>query len=148
MTPELVIFSLFDDSVSETEKKMMTRTFLQTPKPQVFAPGKPGQPYVLPITRKLRRIKPSLSTFISPRSWLLFHLIDADTRWLRDDPSSWPQNPTYIHLQEFCKDILVVNDAAERAVKDVQDFANMTRDVAHRMISLLWQMTTEVVLQI
>ena len=119
-------------SVSDTERARMARTLLQIPKPQFFVLGKPSQPSFVPITHTLQRIKPSLSTFISPRPWLLFHLIHADTRWLRDDPSSRSHNHNYIHIQEFCRDILVINDAAERAIKGVQDFANMTRDPAHR----------------
>ncbi len=37
-----------------------------------------------------------------------------------------------IYLHEVCKDIMVVNDPAERAVKDVAKYAEMTRDPNHR----------------
>ena len=36
-------------------------------------------------------------------------------------------HPSYQYLRNFCKDLQVVNDPAERAVKDVQDFAQMSR---------------------
>lgn len=57
--------------------------------------------------------------------------MDANTQWLNEDPSTWPQNPVYAHLHEFCKDIKVLNHVAERAVEDVQDYAKATCDPAH-----------------
>ena len=73
-----------------------------------------------------------LSKFVSKRSWLLFHLVDIDCGWLQDDPETWDANADYVHFKSFCQDMLVVNDAAERAVKDVQEYAHITRDPAHR----------------
>ena len=35
-------------------------------------------------------------------------------------------------MKKFCSDLLVVNDAAERAVKAVQEFSEMTMDDNHR----------------
>ena len=53
-------------------------------------------------------------------------------QWLNDNPSTWSTNQSYIHLQAFCADLQVVNDAAERAEKDVTDYAKVTCDAAHR----------------
>ena len=36
------------------------------------------------------------------------------------------QNGSYKYLQDFVNDLEVVNDAAERSVKDVSDYAKMT----------------------
>ena len=47
--------------------------------------------------------------------------------WLTLPPSSWDQFVTYNHLRGFLQDIQVVNDPAERAVKDVQEYAHMDR---------------------
>lgn len=132
LSPELVIFSLFDDKVSAYEKKLMANAIVRIPRPQVFAPGKPSQPDFDPIAVNLTQHRPPLASFVSPRSWLFFHLVDGRTQWLNDEPSTWTQNPTYLRLYDMCNDIQVVNDVAERAVKDVQDFATMTRDPAHR----------------
>ena len=52
--------------------------------------------------------------------------------WLDQPPLTWINVPSYQYLRTFCKDLRVVNDLAERAVKDVQDFAQMTRDPADR----------------
>ncbi len=68
-------------------------SLLQAQLPLAFAPGKPGQPDFNPVTGKLTNIKPNLATFVSPRSWLLFSLIDANVRWLHDDPADWVRNP-------------------------------------------------------
>ena len=42
------------------------------------------------------------------------------------------QYPSYQYLRAFVRDFQVVNDAAERAVKDVVEYAEMTTDLAHR----------------
>ncbi len=132
LTPELVILSLFDDNIPDIEKIVMAQTLRQIPKPHVFAPGKPGQPAFNPVAAKLTDLPPPFADFITSRSWLFFHLVNADTQWLYDEPSTWHNNPQYRHLRDFCKDMQVVNDAAERGVKDVTDFAKMSRDPAQR----------------
>lgn len=132
LTPELIILSLFDDEIPDVQKGAMAQTLRQLPKPQVFVPGKPGQPAFNPVAAKLTDLPPPFADFITSRSWLFFDLVNANTQWLNDDPSTWPNNPQYLHLQEFCKDMQVVNDAAERGVKDVTDYARMSRDPAQR----------------
>ncbi len=95
LTPELIALSLFDDGVTVVEKKAMAETLLQFPKPDVFAPGKPGQPQFNPVAIHLTNEKPPLASFITERSWLMFHLINADSEWLNDDPSTWLHNAAY-----------------------------------------------------
>ena len=58
--------------------------------------------------------------------------MEANTQWLAEPVATWMDNDNYVHLKEFCRDIQVVNDAAERAVKDVAEYAQMTRDPKHR----------------
>ena len=47
--------------------------------------------------------------------------------WLTLPPSEWHQFPSCIQMQAFLEHMQVVNDCAERAVKDVGEFAHMTR---------------------
>lgn len=132
LTPELVILSLFDEELPDTEKMMMELTLRQTHRPIYFAPGKPN---FEPVAAILGDEKPHLSAFINERSWLLFKLLDVEIDsldWLNLHPSTWLQNQHYIRIQEFCKEISVVNDAAERAVKDVTEYAKLTADPEHR----------------
>ena len=41
------------------------------------------------------------------------------------------QGSSYQYLLEFFRDLQVVNDATERAVKDVAEYAEMSRDPAY-----------------
>ena len=79
---------MFDDSVSHAEKSALATAILSYPKPQRFAPGKSGQPtFNLQISKHTCQ-KPSLSVFVTERSWLMLHLIKADTAWLSEPPAT------------------------------------------------------------
>lgn len=132
LCPEVVVLALFDDDTTTEEKRLMAAQLLNSPRPQVFARGKPGQPNFDPVATKLTPDRPHLAVFITERSWLLFDLLEVETGWLQEHPSMWPTDENYNNCKMFCQDIMVVNDPAERAVKDVQDCAQLTRDPHHR----------------
>ncbi|KAG0719634.1 hypothetical protein GWK47_050101 [Chionoecetes opilio] len=127
LVPEQVILCLFDDMVSDKEKKVAD-ALVALPAPRYFAPGKPN---LQPVIRLLTDTRPSLAVFVTERSWLLFKLFRLDTAWLLTEPATWPLSPAYQELRDLTRDMKVVNDSAERAVKDVQEYANMTRDAGH-----------------
>ena len=132
LCPELVVLALFDDHTTVDEKQQMAVTLCNMVHLGAFDIGKPGQPSFNLIAAKLTEEKPSLAEFLTERSWLLFHLLGSDARWLHEHPEVWSDNEDYEYCKGFCQDMMVVNDPAERAVKDVQDCAQMTRDPAHR----------------
>ena len=72
----------------------------------------------------------SLDTFVGSK-WLIFHLLHADGAWLKQHPSEWKFDEEYIRMEKFLSTISVVNDTAERGVKDVEDYANSSKDSAH-----------------
>jgi hypothetical protein len=128
LTSELVVLSLFDDGVPNEEKNEAARALVDLPAPRFFTPGKPNfQPVIALLTERC----PSLAAFITPRSWLLFKLFKLDKTWLLTDAATWILCGAYLEHRDLVRDLKVVNDCAERAVKDVQKYANMTRDVAH-----------------
>ena len=128
LVPEQVILCLFDDMVSDKEKKKVADALVALPAPRYFALGKPN---FQPVIRLLTDTRPSLAVFVTERSWLLFKLFRLDTAWLLTEPATWPLSPAYQELRDLTRDMKVVNDSAERAVKDVQEYANMTRDAGH-----------------
>ena len=70
------------------------------------------------------------ATFITDRSWLLFHLAGRNAEgWLQRAPDEWPQNPDYTFMSEDVRDMLVVNDCAERNIKAITDYNRCTQDV-------------------
>ena len=86
----------------------------------VYAPGKPGEPDPNCFTDE------RTETRIIRQ--LLFDIIVADTEWMAEDPERWPFIKEYNHQRDFCRDLQVVNDYAERkrAVKDLQDYGTVT----------------------
>ena len=129
LCPELVVLALFDDFTTYDEKQMIAVSLVHTSRPDAFATGKPNFDLV---AIHLTEDKPSLASFINERSWLLFSLLGSEAGWLYDDPNLWSDNEDYIACKMLCKALPVVNDAAERAVKDVTDCAHMSRDPTHR----------------
>ena len=47
--------------------------------------------------------------------------------WLTLSPTQWNQFESFLYMRSFIEDMQVVNDAAERAVKAVREFVQMTR---------------------
>ena len=72
---------------------------------------------------------PSLSDFITYRSWVLFHLIQRGTGWLATHPARWPADAEYIFIAAVARDILVVNDCAERNIRAITEYVRFTRNV-------------------
>ena len=58
--------------------------------------------------------------------------MNADGRWLSDDVERWELDDEFKFMQNLLFDLKVVNDLAERCVKDVEDFANASKDPEHR----------------
>lgn len=128
LVPEQVVLCLFDDDVPAQEKRQVADALVALPAPRHFAPGKPD---FQPVVKKLVDWRPSLSVFVTSRSWLLFKLFRIDTAWLLSEVQAWGNCPSYRQLRELTRDMKVVNDCAEWAVKDVQEYANATRDPGH-----------------
>ena len=60
----------------------------------------------------------------------MFHLVRKDASvWLAKEPEEWIQDGDYNFTNQVVQAMLVVNDCAERNIKDVTDFIRMTRDV-------------------
>lgn len=126
LSEELVIFGLFDENLSILERHSMAAKLLSQVRPNSFAPGKPKFPTDL-MTRN-----PHLESFIGPRSWILFHKLSAVGTWLQKEPEEWENDQEYIRMELFLRDLKVVNDLAERCVKDITEYRNMARDPEHR----------------
>ncbi len=124
LTDSLVVFALFDGKLDWAVKEEMATALLQTQRPAQFPPGKPAFP-----RQTLETIDNiQLPQLIGPRSWLLFHLLDADGDWLNIPPQQWDENQEFKQMSDIVRNLAVVNDAAERGVKDIQDYANAAMD--------------------
>ena len=95
-------------------------------RPQNFRPGKPKFP------TDLLTDAPRLDSFVGPKSWLLFEKLDANGAWLNSDPTEWENVEEYQRMYNFVRELKVVNDLAERCVKDIEEYKNMAKDSEHR----------------
>ena len=66
--------------------------------------------------------------FVGPRSWLVFQLLGSGGAWLHLPVEEWEGNEEFDLMAKIVGDLAVVNDTAERAVKDVEDYANAAHD--------------------
>ena len=126
LTEELVIFGLFDDGLDNAERNAMAAQLMSYPNLGNFEPGKP----VFPIDLMVRN--PRLETFVGPRSWLLFNKLNANGVWLQMDVSDWESDAEYIRMNACLRDLKVVNDLAERCIKDIQEYADLAKDSQYR----------------
>ena len=126
LTEQLVVFGLFDDELSLPERRAMAERLLSIQRPQNFGPSKPTFP------TDLMSNNPTLDVFIGPKSWLIFEKLNANGEWLKDDVDDWGDNEEYGKMKHLLMDLKVVNDLAERCVKDVEDYANASKDPEHR----------------
>ncbi len=129
LTEELVIFAFFDRNLDNVTKQQMARVLRGIPRPATFPPGKPKFP-----REKLIQSGPAvqLSDLIGPKSWLFFHLVQANGNWLRTHPNQWMNDQEYMRMYDIVKNLEVVNDAAEKGMKDVQEYAKIAKDGKYR----------------
>lgn len=106
----------------------MATTLQGTPRPAMFPPGKP----VFPTNTLRRGNNLSLDIFFGPNSWLLFELLRCNGRWLILPVEEWEDNEEYRKMASVVHNTPVVNNAAERGVKDVQEYAESANDGAYR----------------
>lgn len=127
LTEELVIFAIFNEHLSSFTRYLLAKTLFNTPKPNNFVLGKPKFPN---FTTEL----PFLSSFISPRSWLLFSLMglsNCQTDWLQLPVEYWDLMENYRTIKNFINQLEVVNDCAERGIKIISDYKDVCRNDEH-----------------
>lgn len=119
LTEEVVPFALFSKHPMMTDclKQEMATRLLATPLPEAF---RLGRPVFKEITRDT-----TLTDLIGPESHTLFRLLDISNDWLAKPANQWSCDPTYLSAEKFVRTVKVVNDAAERGVKLISDFATV-----------------------
>lgn len=122
LTQELVVFGLFDDALSRGERQAMAEKLLSLPRPVTFPPGNPHFPVDLMTQR------PSMDSFVGERSWLIFDKLHAAGAWLGQSVDEWDNNDEYMKIKTCLQDLKVVNDLAERCIKDIQEYADLAKD--------------------
>ena len=126
LSEELVVLALADNGCDDDVKSRMAARLLACGQPRRFAPGKPVMK--MDLLQNKQADTPQLYQFIGRRSWLIFHLLELESAWLALPVNEWQADVGYMRFKQYVSNINVVNDAAERAVKYVSDFANHSQD--------------------
>ena len=74
-----------------------------------------------------------LSDSVGKGSLYIFDILGFNKEWLKSPMHLWKDDPNYLEMKNYIKNLLVCNDPAERGVKMVSDFIDcLTKDSAHR----------------
>ena len=126
LSEELVIFALSDDHVENSERCAMANRLCSFPNHENFEPGKP----VFPVDMMVA--KPRLNYFVGPKSWLIFNKLNANGAWLQKDVDDWDADREYTRMKACLCDLKVVNELAERCIKDISEYADLAKDSQYR----------------
>jgi len=61
---------------------------------------------------------------LSNKSWKIFQRFKISFNFLREDPKTWQTIDEYKHAKEILSSLKIVNDAAERGVKLMEEYNN------------------------
>ena len=126
LSEELVIFALFDDGLNSDERCAMAAKLYQFPNTGNIQPEKPVFPVDLMVDN------PRLDSFVGPKSWLLFNMLNAGGAWLQLEVDQWNSDVEYARMKNCLEDLKVVNDVAERCIKDIQEYADLAKDSQYK----------------
>ncbi|XP_047034968.1 uncharacterized protein LOC124641007 [Helicoverpa zea] len=114
---ETVILSLFDE---EVDTKTKTKIINNLNRDESSDSSKRYVPSKEEITQNLFDM--TLDDFVTQRSKRFLSRLQIDDSFLREDVSSWGDNPAFLEARRRLSRLKVVNDTAERAVKLMQDY--------------------------
>ena len=128
ITEELVIFAIFDKELADEVRENMVRKLLSTNRPLHFEARKPVFPKINPMAIDYPN---QLISFIGPRSWLFFNLLklrEEGLDWMQAPITCWNKMNGYNKIEEIVRSMEIVNDCAERGIKLITDFKDVTKN--------------------
>lgn len=124
LSEDLILMALFDPNVSIEEKRKMVDNLRHR------LPVDENRIKVNVNLQVLRRtyLTKNISDFVSTKSLQFSDRFCIETEFLDFDPSTWTIRDDYNEGYDFCRNLLVVNDIAERGVKLITDFNQILSD--------------------
>ena len=111
---ETVALCLFSRNCDSFEKQRVAQKLLELDIPE-FRLGKPSLPSII-------REDTKLNDLVTGKSWFLFSCLGIKASWLAKSPELWGSDPDYCEAETAVLRLRVVNDAAERSIKLLQDY--------------------------
>lgn len=130
LSEENIGLAFFDSRVSFEEKRKMVQ-MLQSKEPVIKLINSRNHNSLADFKNY------SLSDFVSEKTKNFFNRFGLSTAFLELDPSTWGMAFDFEEGWTFCKELLVVNDTAERGVKFMKDYNKiLTNDEEHKQLLL------------
>ena len=128
-----VVFALFDEKAGVKERRDLASALSAIPRldtsPSCFKPGKLAEVPLLCSKKECVGSafctnedgdfypQKTLADLVSSKSYMLFNLLHIeDLSWLDAPVGLWPCFPSFLKAREFVKNLVVVNDGAERGI--------------------------------
>ena len=120
--PETVALAFFDENVSNEEKRLMSRKLdlftIDDIQEESFSPYR----LIIHPQQMVNLQEWQLDHFVNENTNRFFERIKIKTDFLSEDPMEWNSDDGYCQARKMLKELQVVNDHAERAVKLMKDF--------------------------
>ena len=58
----------------------------------------------------------------------MFSKLNANGAWLQKDVDEWDADEEHVRIKDWLRDLKVVNDLAERCIKDFQEYADLEKE--------------------
>lgn len=121
LSAEASAFAFFDDNIPVNVKRNMVDALKSD---SLF-----GEANKIEIDVRSNILNLEISDFVSKHSKRFFERFNLPSNFLEQDPQTWRINEQYKHCLKIVEKIKVVNDAAERGIKLIQEYnSKLTKD--------------------
>lgn len=119
LSEEAIGLAFFDSEVPlETKRKMIQALGSTSIEDEVPSPKRINAS----VEEMMLFLDKDLSHFVTPKTKASFHRLEIGIDFLESDPSEWNDKDDFLSGLQICKNLSVVSDPAERAVKMITDF--------------------------
>ena len=131
LTEEVVMIALWDDNTSVIVKEEMIQKLVTFPvisHPQNRFGESFGKPKMPKLAFSQNPNELSLVNFVGQDSWYFFSVYEIDTSFFSVPIAKWHENNSYTSAKDTLKNLVVVNDVAERGVKLANSFLGVAKN--------------------
>ena len=129
----LVSLGLFDQSVSDDEKRNMVKNMIEVD-------GEEDPPVRVWIPESAEK---TLADFCTSNSMKLFDILQLPKGFLDVDPCHWNENQDFVQARVSVTALRVVNDTAERGVALIQEFTKSGRTKSEEHLQFMLQIVED-----
>ena len=149
LDPTAVTFVLAnsDWSMGSGELEEMAKKLFSLDRPEEYDMLRKNNSGFLPDIEEMGELKapPSLAGYIFQESWLIFEILGqgkVECKWMLLPSGTWKLYPDYKKFQDFVKDLAVVNDSSERAVKLIQE--TVAQALSEKKLKKMWLVKSKI----